>query len=495
MKSTIHSLQNKHQTWLILGLILLVAFFFRVYKLDVFYIFEHDQDLYSWIVKDIWIDHHLRLIGQVTSIEGVFIGPFFYYLLVPFFALSGMNPISAAYFAAILGLLTVISIYYVFQHFFGKAVGLFGAAIYATSLGPVFNDRWVVPTVSTTIWSVWLLYAVFSLIEGKTKSLIVAAILIGLIWHIHVALLPLIPVLVLAFLMAKQRLTPKIAGISLLAFAALTTPFWIFELKHNFLQTKSLLFTSGSAGIVLKGTERLQKIIEATQVVLNSALLNMWSNVPPLLVPILTAVLFIIEIWKKLLTKKQTIILLAWFIVVLVVQQVTKNPISEYYVSNLTILPILFISLILGLLWKMKRWRYLALGLILIYSAINTYLLITKPEDWHHYKYKLQTIEFIQKDAQSHNYSCISENYINSQLGTAVGFRYLTWWKGLHLVKQTSNAPLYTIVIPYDAVDKSRLSAQFHYFGVLLPSNPVGIAASICNDPKNEPIPLLGFDN
>src|SRR5258706_8410202 len=131
---------KKHWPVLSLGLIFLIGLFFRLFKLDFFYIFEHDQDLYSWIVKDIWIEHHLRLIGQVTSIEGVFIGPFFYYLLVPFYAILGMNPLAATVLVTLIGILTIFSIYYVFQKFFGHATGLFGAAIYATSLGPVFFD-------------------------------------------------------------------------------------------------------------------------------------------------------------------------------------------------------------------------------------------------------------------------------------------------------------------------------------------------------------------
>lgn len=479
---------------LILLVILLVALFFRVFKLDIFYIYEHDQDLYSWIVKDIWIDHHLRLIGQVTSIEGVFIGPLFYYLLVPFFALGGMNPISAAYFATLIGLITVGSIYFVFQRFFGKTAGLFGAAIYATSLGPVFMDRWVVPTQPTTLWCVWLLYTVFSLSEGKTKSLIMAAILVGLVWHIHVALLPLTPLLLFSFFLAKQKLTPKIVGFSLAAFLFLTTPFWIFEIKHNFLQTKSLFFTSGEAGHVLKGWVKFLKILDATKIILRTSLFDNW-DVPYWLVPLMTSLNFAFAIYKKLLTKKQIIVLIAWVVLVLTVQMVTNNPISEYYVSNLTIIPVLLCSLVLAFIWKQRKIKYLALLLILIYSAINTYFLVNKPEDWHHYKYKEQTVEFIRQDASKNNYQCISEDYINTFLGTAVGFRYLTWWKGLHLVKLESGAPKYTIVIPYDAIDKSRLSGQFHYFGVIAPPSGQSYNSSNCNDPKYEPIPLLGFTN
>ena len=74
--------------WFPLVLVIGIALFFRLYKLREFYIFEHDQDLYSFIVRDI-LSGHFRLIGQLTSIDGVFIGPLYYYLLAPFYALFG----------------------------------------------------------------------------------------------------------------------------------------------------------------------------------------------------------------------------------------------------------------------------------------------------------------------------------------------------------------------------------------------------------------------
>lgn len=106
----------------ILAVLLVIGLFFRVYKLSEFYIFEHDQDLYSWIVKDILVDGHLRLIGQVTSIEGLFIGPFYYYLLAPFYFIFNMNPLAAMIPANIINLLTAISLYWVLARFFDRRV-------------------------------------------------------------------------------------------------------------------------------------------------------------------------------------------------------------------------------------------------------------------------------------------------------------------------------------------------------------------------------------
>src|SRR3989338_8686397 len=80
-------------------LIIAPALLFRLYKLEAYYGFEHDQDLYSWIVKDIVVNHNLRLIGQMTSIDGVFIGPLYYYLLTPFYFFFAMNPLAATFLA------------------------------------------------------------------------------------------------------------------------------------------------------------------------------------------------------------------------------------------------------------------------------------------------------------------------------------------------------------------------------------------------------------
>ena len=121
----------KTQTLLII--ILLLGLFFRIYKLESFYIFTHDQDLYSWIVKDILVDKHYRLIGQLTSIDGVFIGPLFYYFLTPFFVGLKMNPLAATIPGTIIGLLTVYSFYWVLKRLFNQEVGLIASFLYSVS--------------------------------------------------------------------------------------------------------------------------------------------------------------------------------------------------------------------------------------------------------------------------------------------------------------------------------------------------------------------------
>src|SRR3989304_8690751 len=74
-------------------IILILGLFLRLYKAQELFLYGHDHDLAGWFVRDVVENMHFRLIGQDTSTQGIFIGPVYYYLLVPFYLLSGMDPI------------------------------------------------------------------------------------------------------------------------------------------------------------------------------------------------------------------------------------------------------------------------------------------------------------------------------------------------------------------------------------------------------------------
>ena len=180
----------RKSTWILLAIILL-GIFFRSYNFANSFVFEHDQDLYSWIAKDIVVNHHLRLIGQVTSIDGFFIGPLFYYLVALLYLITSLNPLSVVMISVGIGVLTIFSVYCLFKTFFNQSTAIIGALLTSVSLGIVMYDRWIVPTVPSILWSVWLLYLSLALLNKKLKALPLFGLLVGLVWHIHIALLPL----------------------------------------------------------------------------------------------------------------------------------------------------------------------------------------------------------------------------------------------------------------------------------------------------------------
>lgn len=227
--------------FLILVLILLIGLFFRTYQVVERFEFAHDADLYSWIVKDIVVNHHFRLIGQLTSAPGIFIGPLFYYLLVPFFILTKMDPIGVLIPIISLGIFTIFSYYYVFSKLFNKEIGLIGVFLYAVLLSTISSDRWVVPSVTTSIWSIWYFYIIIKIVRRDFSVLPFLGILIGLIWHIHIALAPILITIPIALFFARKIPNLKQIIVFLLITLFVSSPLIIFEARHNFPQTKSII--------------------------------------------------------------------------------------------------------------------------------------------------------------------------------------------------------------------------------------------------------------
>lgn len=227
---------KKHPYFLWLLLILLISIFFRTYQVVERLSFAHDSDLASWIIKDIVVNHHFRLIGQLTTAEGIFIGPLFYYLLIPFYLLSNMDPVGGIILITLLGGLTTFSYYFVFSKLFNPKVGLIAAFFQAILIQLVNFDRWIVPSTPTNLWSIWFFYVVIMLLRYRQSVLIILGALTGLIWHIHIALAPallaVIPAMGLNFKFPKFK---YMLGF-LITFFVFSIPLILFEARHNFSQ-------------------------------------------------------------------------------------------------------------------------------------------------------------------------------------------------------------------------------------------------------------------
>lgn len=486
----------------ILLIIILLGLFFRIYKLEIFYPWGHDQDLFAWIAKDIIIDYHFRLIGQETSITGVFIGPIFYYLIALSFAIFDMNPLSAVVVTTVVSLFTIFSIYWVFKKFFGQNVGTVGAFLYAVSPGAVFLDRWVVPTQPSILWTVWYLYVLLSVLKGKLP-LILLIVLIGLIWHIHIAFIPLLVLLPVAFLLSdkkekKLKFNLKTIIVSLLIFTILTIPLIIFEIRHGFGQTTSLITATHQDKGDLSGIERLYKVISSGGRSLVGAF--MLSNTVIELNPIYTAIppllllIGIFYLWRrKVLTKNQTIIILIWFTVVFSAQFFSKRIITEYYFNNLLVILFLTLTLILNRFNNTFGKFPIVTTFLVVYLLVVIAWFTNRPDDLGGFLYKRQAVEYIKSDASDKHYSCIAINHIESQRGGGTGFRYLFWLDNLSVITSGNDVPVYSIVNPW-TISASEISARFGNIGVIVPARKK-IDSSICTKPERQLLPLWGFNN
>jgi 4-amino-4-deoxy-L-arabinose transferase-like glycosyltransferase len=465
-------------TKIILVLILIISFFLRVYNFKSFYVFSHDQDLASWIVKDILVNHHVRLIGQETSSQGVMIGALFYYLQAPFYLLGGMNPLPSIFLSIILGVFATYSIYFVFSKIFSTRSGLIGAFIYAVSALIVFTDREVAPTMPVVLWTVWYLYSLYLIQKNdQLKGFALWALLIGLIWHLNLALVILAPLALIAFLfthhkMSNKKINFKAVIIGILILVAANLPLLAFEYRHNFSQTKAIVLSLTTEKDMIQGTAKGASKFDRVMQLVNKNTIGILSKnnfVRPSSVTLLLVLLFVYLVKIKKISKFWAITFVLWQCLYIAFFSTNSLNVSEYYFNGMNIIWILIFALSLAELQNTKKGKIAFYILAFLFVLTNLNNIFRHNTDKKGYVEKMALVNNINEDRIKHGYPCISISYITNP-GYNLGYRYLFYIKDMHINKPmagSTGSPVYTIVFPHSLVDK--IDASFGSLGLIYP--------------------------
>src|SRR5476649_2693880 len=116
----------------LLVLILLLAAFLRLYRIEDYMTFLGDEGRDVLVAYNI-LHGHLTLLGPTSSVGGFFLGPIYYYFMAPFLWLFNYNPVGPAVMVALFGIATVWLLYRFSSEFFNSKVGLIAACLYAIS--------------------------------------------------------------------------------------------------------------------------------------------------------------------------------------------------------------------------------------------------------------------------------------------------------------------------------------------------------------------------
>jgi 4-amino-4-deoxy-L-arabinose transferase-like glycosyltransferase len=485
------------KNWIIL-IILLVGLFLRIYNYKELFLYTHDQDLAGWFVKDVVVNHHLRLIGQETSTEGIFIGAFFYYLLIPFYLLFGMDPIGGVFLVLLIGLFTIWSFYFVFGKVFSKDVGLIAALLYSVSFYTVFNDREIVPTMPVILWTVWFLWGIFLLLKGKQKfAYPFLGVLFALTWHLNVALVLLIPVVILAQFLSNKRMRLRYAFNGLVMLVLVSLPFIIFELRHNFVQTRSLIaaFTTNQQDIV-SGSEKFTRTLLLFSKDIHNLL---WGDIARFgynVDLILFIAVFILLAYKKIIGRKIQLVFGMWIITYVVFFSLYSKRLSEYYLNGVVVIFIGIFSLFLAWLIKHRGRKLLGFFAIMALVLINLTRFFKIPVNRSGYVERQEITKYIEKDARDHGFPCVSVSYITDP-GYDRGYRYFLWLNKVKVKPISDNVPVYTIVYPQKPVFKT--DRDFGAIGLIEPEydkyNRQTVEKSCVGDDFNLIDPMIGFTN
>jgi len=379
------NLKISKELWL-LGLILVVGAFLRLYKIDQYMTFLGDEGRDVIIVSRFIKHFDLMLVGPGTSVGNMYLGPLYYYLMVPALFLAGFSPVGPAVQIAILGVATIALIWWMGRQWWGKTAGLVAAALYAVAPTVIIFSRssWnpnIMPFFSLLcIYSIWKVYK-----DRKYKWLIVLGVSYAFVLQSHYLGLLLAPTIFVYWLSTYLKIRNSKSEIrkylnnSLIAlsvFVLLMSPLLIFDARHGW-----------------RNYEAMKQFITARQETVSikpwKVIPNMWPIFEKVTTRLLTArneiagktvsliLLFligwIIAGWKKIDHRLRIAygILFIWLAFALIGLGLYKQEIYDHYFGFIFPAPFLLMGGLAENLFRNKKYKILVYMVLLVLLFIN----------------------------------------------------------------------------------------------------------------------------
>lgn len=371
MKRLYPLLRRWAPTILLVG-ILLAAAYLRLYKVGNYLTFLGDEGRDVLVVKRMIVDHKFTLLGPTASVGGFFLGPIYYYFMLPFLWAWKLDPVGPAVMVGLFGVATVYLVYLTGRSLFGQIAGLVAASLYAVSPLVIAYSRssWnpnVVPFFSTLV-----IYLLWRVSQKKTSwDPLYIGIALGVGIQLHYLFLFLFAVVGIWYALNWRRLLRgRTLGLTVAGLFIGALPFIAFEVRHDFANTQTIL------RFVLTGEETgfspvnyLHTIQDISfrlfsRIVYRMPPREFWNTYPEWYTGALTVlsqltrwIMFLFVGWSLLLPggKKAHTLLAVWASVIMVLFGFYQRAIYDYYFGILFAFPFLFLGMLASSLWS-KKW-------------------------------------------------------------------------------------------------------------------------------------------
>ena len=404
--------KRRHWSLIFLVAILLIASFFRLYRIRDYLVFLGDEGRDALVWKRMLVDHKFTLLGPTASVGGFYLGPIYYYLTLPFAGATRLDPVGPAYFVALLGIATVYLVYVFGRRYLNQTIGLTAAFLY--SFAPLIvrysRSSWNPnPLPFFTLAGLMLVY------EGTRKNkpwlLLLAGIFLGISWQLHYLALILAPIYIVIVLTQNKQFSLRATCYQLLAiffgWAAGFAPFLAFEIRHGFPNTRTIFefITRPQGAIHPQLFDVFITSIRRTFFMFTTVLATPDTTWLRLLA--LTSAAAVIS-WSIHRHK----LLLIWYGVGMFVFAFYNTGIADYYFGFLFPVPFLMIATLLYvLLRKLNRFGlpvFVAALLFLSYRQLSQAFFINRPNHQIDQTERIADTVIAQAQGRDFNFALIS---------------------------------------------------------------------------------------
>lgn len=410
------------------------------------FLFLIDQGRDMLAVKRIIFDHSLTLIGPYTSLQGVFQGPLWYYLLaVPTIILGG-NPWGTVILMLIISVSALVVAYLWTKKLFGQRAAIFTLFIFAISPEAV--------AAATYAWNphpMWLLivlyiFSFYELIVLKKQRFHLAVWpLISLMFHFQTALAVfiLIASLLLLVIFSRKNIRQRNFFYGIIIAGIFFIPQALFEFRHDFLMTRSVLniFSGSDRGLFVGGENRnyfglIQSHISLFYYNFGTAFVrDGFLKYLPKLALLSLIISLLLQKKLQLFSKNEWSFLLmisGLTGIIIGFGIFYPFPLRYWFLTGLQTMYIVSFGLLLSIAWKWRIGRFGILVLsafMIFYSGQRLYTLyINPPNDGGvaKIKGKLAAIDFIYNDAKGEKFGLL----VFTPPVYTYAYDYLIWWYG-----------------------------------------------------------------
>lgn len=247
----------KYKIHILVTLILLIAAFIRLYRIEDYMTFLGDEGRDVLVAYNI-LHGHFTLLGPTASVGGFYFGPIYYYFMAPALFLANYNPVGPAIMVALIGIATVWLVYRIGKEFFGEAVGILSAFFYAIAPIIVAYSRSSWNPNPIPFFALLVLWFVYKGVQNNNeknfwhsakKDFLLAGIFLGIAIELHF-IVAILGVVITLYLLAVKfgRIKTETAITLTKQYVWLVIGFFIgwmpylgFEVRHGFPNTRSVI--------------------------------------------------------------------------------------------------------------------------------------------------------------------------------------------------------------------------------------------------------------
>lgn len=254
--------QTARLTHVLLGMLVAAAIFLRFYNLENSLQFQGDQGRDAIIVADIFRQKDLVFIGPVTSVGNMYLGPLYYYFMLPFLWLTYPSPMGPVYAVAALGVAAAYGVYRLGKTLVGNTSALWAVFFFVFSATIAMGSRFSWNPNPAPLVSLIMMYATYLAWKKNPKYWVGVAICFSILIQLHYLTLLSLPAAGIFWLLDAWRRWKTTEGkkrwlelralfvptaIGVVIFLASLTPLVLFDLRHQGTNAKAFtgMFSSG----------------------------------------------------------------------------------------------------------------------------------------------------------------------------------------------------------------------------------------------------------